>query len=242
MNYLFLCVAVMVSLANATSDVYKPEKPIEQVSKSLSSIEKDVRAAAVKVTTAGGGHGTGSLIKYKDVVLVITAKHVAKDPIGTEYAILKDGESVRSTLLYKSDIADVSVLMLNGTFLNKGVKPMPWKTTKTYNVGMDIVYSGYPSWHKLMSFKGRIAGYEVLNSGATQLIVNTYGWFGCSGSVLYSTKGHIVGILYGVDIEYYPNTQVNENMIWVAPIKQINIDEVLKALCMGSVGKYKACQ
>ena len=212
MNYLFLCVAVMVSLANATSDVYKPEKPIEQVSKSLSSIEKDVRAAAVKVTTAGGGHGTGSLIKYKDVVLVITAKHVAKDPIGTEYAILKDGERVRSTLLYKSDIADVSVLMLNGTFL------------------------------KLMSFKGRIAGYEVLNSGATQLIVNTYGWFGCSGSVLYSTKGHIVGILYGVDIEYYPNTQVNENMIWVAPIKQINIDEVLKAFCMGSVGKYKACQ
>ena len=144
--------------------------------------------------------------------------------------------------MYKSNIADISVLVLGGTFRNKDIKAMDWNVTKSYDVGMDIVYSGYPSWHKLMSFNGRVAGYEKLSSGETQLIVNTYGWFGCSGSVLYDTKGKIIGVLYGVDVEYVNGTQVQENMIWVAPIKQIDIKEAVEPFCRGTVGKYKACQ
>ena len=46
-----------------------------------------------------------------------------------------------------------------------------------------------------------------------QIIVNNYGWFGCSGSVVYTLSCDIVGILYGVDVEYYPDIQVQENMI-----------------------------
>ena len=67
--------------------------------------------------------------------------------------------------MYKSNIADISVLVLGGTFRNKDIKAMDWNVTKSYDVGMDIVYSGYPSWHKLMSFNGRVAGYEKLSSG-----------------------------------------------------------------------------
>ena len=93
-----------------------------------------------------------------------------------------------------------------------------------------------------MSFDGRIAGYEVDSLGNTHLIVNTYGWFGCSGSVMYDEKGKIIGILYGVDIEYYPGIQINENMIWVAPIKNIDIKDVIKPLCRGQVHNYRACQ
>ena len=112
---------------------------------------------------------------------------------------------------------------------------------KTYEIGKNIVYAGYPSHHQLMSFNGRIVGYGK-DSMDTHLIVNTYGWFGCSGSVMYDEKGKIIGILYGVDVEYYPGIQINENMIWVAPIKHINIEEAIKPFCRGTMKKYRACQ
>ena len=73
-------------------------------------------------------------------------------------------------------------------------------------------------------------------------MLNTYGWFGCSGSVIYDTSGDIVGILWGVDIETRPDLQVQENMIWVAPIKNINIDTALDAFCRGSIKEYRACK
>ena len=119
---------------------------------------------------------------------------------------------------------------------------MTWATAANYDVGTDIIYSGYPSNHKLMSFDGRIAGYADGGASGTQLIVNTYGWFGCSGSVIYNIKGKIIGVLYGVDIEYYPNVQVNENMIWVAPIKALDIKEAIKPFCRGTIRNYKACR
>ena len=93
-----------------------------------------------------------------------------------------------------------------------------------------------------MSFQGRVVGYEQDPEAGTQLIVNTYGWFGCSGSGIYSTSGELIGILYGVDVQYIQGIQIQENMIWVAPIKNINIDEALGAFCRGTVKNYKACR
>ena len=55
---------------------YKPAPPVEKINKSLSVVERKVRNAAVKVVS-GGGHGSGTLVQYKDLTLVITAKHVA---------------------------------------------------------------------------------------------------------------------------------------------------------------------
>ena len=75
-----------------------------------------------------------------------------------------------------------------------------------------------------MTFEGVVAGYADKTGVGKQIILNTYGWFGCSGSVIYTLSGEMVGILYGVDVEYYPGVQVQENMIWVVPIQRLNID------------------
>ena len=84
-----------------------------------------------------------------------------------------------------------------------------------------------------MTFAGTVAGYAPKTGLGEQIILNTYGWFGCSGSVVYTLSGDIVGILYGVDVEYYPSMQVQENMIWVAPIQRLKIDVILKHMCKG---------
>ena len=230
------CLTTTVAYA---TDSYKPRNPVEKVNRSLSVVEKKVRNAAVKVVTSGG-HGSGTVVDYKDVTLVLTAKHVADGHIGMEYLVATEDEQRTAVLIYQSREHDVAVLILKSEF--RYLKPMDWKPTKNYDIGTDIVYSGHPSWHKLMSFQGRVVGYEQDPEAGTQLIVNTYGWFGCSGSGIYSTSGELIGILYGVDVQYIQGIQIQENMIWVAPIKNINIDEALGAFCRGTVKNYKACR
>ena len=231
-----LCFVTSVSFAG---DNYKPKNPVEKVNRSLSSVEKKVRNAAVRVMTAGG-HGSGTVVRYKDVTLVLTAKHVTDGRIGMDYLVATEREQRDAVLVYQSKEHDVAVLVLNNEF--RYLKPMDWKPTKSYDIGMDIVYSGHPSWHKLMSFEGRIVGYEQDSVAGTQLIVNTYGWFGCSGSGIYNTDGELVGILYGVDVQYVQGIQIQENMIWVAPIKNIDIDKALDSFCRGTIKNYKACR
>ena len=247
-KYLVVVLAVGFAGVNVQANVhqktqtlneYKPQKPVEKVSKALSLTEKRVRGAAVKVVTSTG-HGSGTVIQYKDLTLVLTAKHVTDGRIGQTYLISKDVEQRMGTLIYQSRQHDIAVLLVPSGFHT--IKGMPWKPTDDYSIGTDIVYSGHPSWHKLMSFDGRISGYEKLDGAGTQLIVNTYGWFGCSGSGVYNKKGELIGILFGIDVQYTYGTQVQENMIWVAPIKNINIKDSLNAFCRGTINNYKACR
>ena len=241
LNYLTIITMSLfmgVSLASDQNN-YSPNKPVDKVNKSLTVVERKVRGAAVKVMT-GGGHGSGTVVKYKDLTLVLTAKHVADGKLGSSYLIANEDEQRNSILVYQSKEHDIAVLVVTKPF--RYLKGMPWKPTKDYDIGTDIVYSGHPSWHKLMSFKGRIVGYEEIKGSGTQLIVNTYGWFGCSGSGVYNTSGELVGILYGVDVQYAYGTQIQENLIWVAPIRNLDIKSSLDAFCRGSIEDYKACK
>ena len=89
-----------VSLASDQKN-YSPNKPVDKVNKSLSVVERKVRGAAVKVMT-GGGHGSGTVIQYKDLTLVLTAKHVADGNIGSSYLISNENEQRNSTCLFVS--------------------------------------------------------------------------------------------------------------------------------------------
>ena len=87
-----------------------------------------------------------------------------------------------------------------------------------------------------------MAGYEHQNNKGTQIILHTYGWFGCSGSVIYNAKGNLVGVLWGVDVEYIPDYQVQENMIWVSPIGNLNIERAIGKWCEEIDHRSSACR
>jgi S1-C subfamily serine protease len=219
--------------------------PVEHLETRSSAVEKSVREAAVRVTIPwSGGHGSGSYIKYKDVYLVITAQHVASGALGTSYLVSHKEESHIAALIYSDAENDIAMLYVYTPF--RSIEPMKFNPVEgTAGVGVDVFYSGYPSDHKLMSFVGRVAGHEN-KEGSTpgkEIILQTYGWFGCSGSVVYNLKGQQIGVLYGVDVEYYPNMQVQENMIWVAPMSRLKIESALAPFCRGYQGRpLKACR
>jgi hypothetical protein len=213
----------------------------ETVNSSFSNVEKKVRAAAVKVGRFRGGHGSGSVIDYKGMHLVITAQHVADDSIGALYYIEKSEESLVGVLIYSDSINDIALLYLPTKF--EAVEPMKYSPLDgILEIGEQVFYSAHPSTHKLLSFRGRVSGYEAIRGRGTQIILHTYGWFGCSGSVIYDSKGNIVGVLWGIDMEQYPGAQVIEDIIWVSPIKNLNMKEALSVICDAIEENSKACR
>ena len=50
---------------------------------------------------------------------------------------------------------------------------------------------------------------------------------------------NIVGVLWGVDTQ---SEGVHENIVWVAPIQNLNIDLAIKPLCNALGGAPRACK
>lgn len=237
---LLILAALMLPAVAIATPPAKSENLTTQISNSLSGVEKKVRNASVRVLT-GQGHGTGGLINYKGMHLVLTAHHVADGPLGASYLLATETERRMAVLVYKDPLNDMSLLYLPSEFEN--AEPMKWRPrTQLIDVGQSITYSGYPSWHSLLSFRGHVAGFETHPEAGRQIILQTYGWFGCSGSVIYDNEGKIIGVLWAVDVESRPTLQVQENMIWVSPIQNLNIDLALSALCNGLPDKPRACK
>ena len=215
------------STANKTSQIHT----------SYTMVEKAVRRAAVKVATPRG-HGSGGLIKYKDTTLVLTAQHVADGALGTTYLLKTESESKVGVLIHSDPLNDIALIYVLSHFEN--AKPLRWKTKDAISeVGEEITYSGYPASHSLLSFRGSIAGYELIPGRGQQIILQTYGYFGSSGSVVYDEDYNIVGVLWGVDVQ---RDGVHENIVWVAPIQNLNIRLALRPLCMGLIDKPRACR
>ena len=243
MKFLTLLMGLLFSAVVHTTPTYKPTVPVATMDSSMSGVEKKVREAAVRVTVPfSGGHGSGSYIQYKDLHLVITAQHVARGTLGTSYLLSHRDESHLGILIYADPINDIAILYVGNHF--KFIKPIKFNPRSDVALpGTEIIYSGFPSDHKLMSFTGRVSGHENGPGIGQHIILQTYGWFGCSGSSIYDHSGRLVGILYGVDVEYYPDIQVQENMIWVVPINKLNIQKAIKPFCNGYQGKEpKACK
>tara|TARA_R110000824_G_scaffold92217_9_gene223928 strand:+ start:8839 stop:9573 length:735 start_codon:yes stop_codon:yes gene_type:complete len=210
------------------------------ISSVMTDTEQKVRSAAVKVLTPQG-HGSGSLVKYKGLTLLFTANHVTDGTLGDVYAAAANGETKMAMLIYADPAHDLAILYMLEQF--ESVKPLKYSPReKLIEVGKEITYSGYPSSHQLMTFRGRVAGYEVITVSGTQILLHTHGWFGCSGALVYDSNSEIVGILWGIDVESRPELQVVGNLIWIQPIQALNIDHALLALCTSDVIKARACR
>ena len=208
-----------------------------QINNSYSYMERKVRNAAVKVATHSG-HGSGTLVKYKDITLVLTAHHVADGVLGENYLIQTESERSLGILVYTDPLNDIAIIYPTSKF--RYAKPMRWKTSSTIGqVGVDITYSGYPSWHSLLSFRGQIAGYELIPDKGQQIILQTYGYFGSSGSGVYDNSGNLIGILWAVDVQ---REGVHENIVWVSPIQKLDLKLAIRPLCLGMGNEPRACR
>jgi S1-C subfamily serine protease len=239
LSFLFIALFWLpVAYASSPTEAIGNNRTVE-ISSNMSSLEAKVRNAAVRVITAGGGHGSGSLIQYSDMQLILTAQHVASEPVGTSYRIIKGNVISEAFLIYSNNDLDIAVLWVRMPFESGAIDWNP--SSSIAAVGTAITYSGYPSFHSLMSFRGRVAGFETRSNGNVNIILHTFGYFGCSGSSIYNDDGEIIGILWGIDNGRDGSTI--ENIVWVSPIQNLNIRMALQSVCtVVPEGTFRACR
>ena len=126
-------------------------------------------------------------------------------------------------LIYYDDVSDIAILLplaeVKGVKEIKPVKLRPAKE-KHLSVGTKTIYSGYPNNHSLLTIHGRISGYR--SDG--DLILDTYGWSGASGSALFDEKGRLLGILSAMDIGHgvFGQPELIPDVIIVIPATKID--------------------
>ena len=183
----------------------------------LNRFEQASREASVKVTGPSGGHGTGTLVDYYGTTVVFTAKHVTTE--GPTYIVTaNNGEYRKAQLFYTDSSVDFSVLLVDDF---ETIKPVKFKK-HNYNsrnfLDLNIIFSGYPSTHSLLTSRGRVAGYEY-----NSIIVHAVAWAGSSGSSIFSSDGNFIGILFGVSTDTpFGFPTIIDNIIWVVPYYNIN--------------------
>jgi len=240
LSFLFLALFLLpTAQANDPSAAVNDLPRTVEISSNMSSLETKVRGAAVRVITAGGGHGSGSLVQYHDMQLILTAQHVADEPVGTAYRIIRGHAMGEAYLIYSNNEQDIAVLWVRVPFPNGAIRWNP--SREIAPVGTEITYSGYPSFHSLMSFRGRVAGFETRRNGNVNIMLHTFGYFGCSGSSIYNSDGEIVGILWGID-NGRDGSSI-PSMVWVSPIQNLNLRNALMSVCTSvPEGTFRACR
>ena len=211
------------------------ESGIENVTISLqTTVERNVRNAAVKITSPErNGHGSGTYFNYKGFKLVITAAHVI-DEMDPNHIIVvgKNNETVEAQLIYADPQNDIAVLR-TGVPLRSRNPLMLHIQREAPQAGDILTYTGFPSQHDMLTFQGRIAGFETIDrrNNRQAVLVNTYGWFGSSGSCLFNERGRLVAILWGVDVEVFMMPQAQENLVYASLASTIDLHRVLVGAC-----------
>ena len=218
-----MCVALVSCRSSSQAEFLSPEPLFESFSAEavltsetstptkLTRVEHAVRNAAVKVVDPEErGHGSGSYLRMHNRYVVVTAAHVVDD---SQYMWVEGraDERVLGRVVYRDHKSDLALIMVPKLETRTAVNYRPRREADL--VGDQVVYSGSPGKHDLLTIKGVVAGTKD-----DYVIVHTYGWFGASGSGVYDRLGRLVGIVSALDVGMFYVPQPVEDIVWVAPI------------------------
>ena len=216
-----------------TSSYVECNEPAEQIvvrSRRMQRASVASREAAVVVVNeARGTRGSGTYVVHNGHHLVLTSGHVSEGPLPYVSVHTDSGESKYAVVAYEVLDAenDVAVLMLSAPIESR--TPVRLRVREDYRsiVGEEVVYSGYPASHNLMTIYGTVAGIEQNNN----IVMHSYAWMGASGSGVFDERGRLIGILRAVDVSRGPwGPSIVEDMVWVAPLNELNYDKIEKIL------------
>ena len=227
---IFMCFAAILTLpgdAARSSEIPSPvgsEIDYSYLSYKVSSqstktyAERISRNSAVRVRimySAGSIRGTGTYFRFKGHTIVVTAAHLyalgPATPLVSEAMIVTPHEKVVGTLVYIDRIADIAVFKVP-TLDSR--TPAKFKRTLSYEVGCDVVYSGFPGANSLLTIPGKISG----SGFGSDLAMYSFAWGGSSGSGVFDTDGRFVGVLVSIMVGPSPvGKQLIGSIVYVAP-------------------------
>ena len=199
---------------------------VTAASRRLNRVASQTREAAVKILHVDGSRrGSGVYVKYDGHMLVVTAAHVIDG--GPPYVFVENeaGEQTIGAVLNfeLSETQDFAIIALRTQL--EGSTPMPLKLRSDYReaVGEQVVYSGSPGHHDLLTIHGNVAGI----AGNQNLILHSYAWMGASGSGVFDQRGNLVGVLRAIDVNSgVIAPQLTEDIVWIAPLRHSDLEKL----------------
>ena len=166
---------------------------------------------------------SATLFSYRGKQIVVTAAHVVRGATG--YFIesrYEAGVERHLELIYYDEVADIAIMI--PTTKIETIKPIKLRTAKSKHmyVGTKTIYSGYPNNHSMLTIHGWISGF----TNEANLIIDTYGWSGASGSSVFDEKGRLLGILSAMDVGtgMYGMPRLIPDVIIIIPVTKIDFD------------------
>jgi len=227
---IFVVISMMCGLGCSPSTCspqeaeYEVEDVVVQLTGSHDSTLNASRSATFRMTSIrpnGIAVGTATLFSYKGKQIVVTAAHVVRG--ATEYFIesrYEAGVERHLKLIYYDEVADIAIMI--PTTKIETIKPIKLRTAKSKHmyVGTKTIYSGYPNNHSMLTIHGWISGF----TNEANLILDTYGWSGASGSSVFDEKGRLLGILSAMDVGtgLYGMTRLIPDVIIIIPATKID--------------------
>jgi len=227
---LFLLSTLVLTAPNLETVNIVPAESAVTTHNTFSKVDQQVRNAAVRVSIPTvPGYGSGTYFKYQGHLFVITAAHVAEESsIAT--IISPRGEKVEGSVVYSDRGSDYAVIIVPKLQTRQ---PIKFKASrKLVTPGDGVTYTGYPAWHySPQTFHGVVSGYE--NRSGLSMMVNSYFWFGTSGSCLFNSKGEVVGIMSAIKIvSWRGEQQTAESFGVVRPITLLDQAALKAALAL----------
>jgi|TARA_R110001592_G_scaffold187250_16_gene431969 S1-C subfamily serine protease len=143
------------------------------------------------------GHGSGNLFHIGNHLFVLTATHVIE---GSDIIMLqeKNGKSVLGRVVYSNQYTDLAILMPMGQFTD--TKSTSYIVSKEHDIlAKRLHYYGYPK-----NLEGMLLTGFVSQSNYKKILMQSYGWFGASGSVVFDNAGRTVGVVHAISTQISP--------------------------------------
>jgi len=232
---IFMCFSMMLAvpgcdarsseiLVSATEKVdysYLSYKIKSQSTRTFAERVSRKSAVQVRVEYPGASiRGTGTYFKFKNHNIVITAAHLyalgPATPLKSEAMITTPQEKVVGTLVYIDRITDIAIFKVP-TLDSR--KPAKFRRTSSYEVGSDVVYSGFPGTNSLLTIPGKLSGEGF----GTDIAMHSFAWGGSSGSGVFDREGKFVGVVVSIMVgPGFGAPQLVGSVVYVAPANLID--------------------
>jgi len=156
-------------------------------------------ASTVKVLVMSGsdpvGHGSGNLFHYLGDLFIITSAHVVDS--NADYMIEEqNGNTLASKVIYNDFGNDIAILKPYGKF--NVTQPSPYLVNMQKDLkAKELYYSGNPGELEHVAIRGWVA-----DSDHYRAVLQSFGWPGASGSVVFDSAGRVIGVVTAISVAH----------------------------------------